>query len=323
MRVRIFRILLLLIPLAIIIVYLFKERSPFGGRNSSFAVDQETEITRIEFTSGDEKLTLERNGEDWLVNGRSEARQSSIRFILRIITGMEIKSPVSPEMFKNEITDRGVTPVRVKVIHGRRILRSFLVYKTGSNNYGNIMKLRERSKPFIVYVPGNEAAIGSAFNTNRLFWEPFTLFELLPSEISSVTIENLADPESSFTIRKENRKFVLSASGGELPDWDTLKVMRYISYFTHVQFESWLPGLTPEEKEKIISGEPLYKISVSRTDGQKTDVRLWERKITENGEEKDDSDRLLGQTGSQDDVFVIRFVDIDPLLKKRSYFYRE
>jgi len=99
--------------------------------------------------------------------------------------------------------------------------------------------------------------------------------------------------------------------------------MRYISYFTHVQFESWALDLSREEKEKIISGEPLYKITVTLTDRQLKEVTLWERRITENGEEKDDSDRLWGQTGSQDDVFVIRFVDIDPLLKKRSYFYRE
>ena len=60
------------------------------------------------------------------------------------------------------------------------------------------MKLRERSKPFIVYVPGNEVEIGSAFTLNELFWRPYTVFNLLPSEIYSVTLENIADTASSF-----------------------------------------------------------------------------------------------------------------------------
>ena len=50
------------------------------------------------------------------------------------------------------------------------------------------MKLRESSRPFIVFVPGNEAEIGSAFTLNGLFWQPYTVFSFLPSDIYSVTL---------------------------------------------------------------------------------------------------------------------------------------
>ena len=96
---------------------------------------------------------------------------------------MKIKSPVSAELFKSEITEKGIEPVRVKVYENRKLIKSFLVYKTSSNSYGNIMKIRERSKPFIVYVPGYDGDIGSAFTLNELFWQPYTVFNLLPSEI--------------------------------------------------------------------------------------------------------------------------------------------
>ena len=68
----------------------------------------------------------------------------------------------------------------MKVFEKGKLIKSFLVYKTASNKYGNIMKLRESSKPFIVFVPGNEVEIGSAFTMNELFWQPYTVFSFSP-----------------------------------------------------------------------------------------------------------------------------------------------
>ena len=144
------------------------------------------------------KLTLEKEGSNWLINGRIETRKSGILFILRILEEMKIKSPVSTELFNSEITKMGIEPVRVKVYEKRKLLKTFLVYKTQSNTYGNIMKIKRGSKPFIVYVPGYEGDIGSGFTLNKLFWQPYTIFNLLPSEIASIEFENLSDTSLSF-----------------------------------------------------------------------------------------------------------------------------
>ena len=323
MAKRTFRILVFLVPALILIIYLLKDRSPFGGSNSSFGIDPKAEITRIEFTADTHKLFLEKKGETWLVNDSHETRKSSIQFILKILGGLEIKSPVTPELFNDEIVKINIVPVEVRVFQKRKLLKSFLVYKTNSNRYGNIMKLRERAKPFIVYVPGNEAEIGSAFNLNELFWQPFTVFGLLPSEISSVTVENKRDPGSSFMIRNEGGIFSLSDLKNKLADWDTSRVVRYISYFTHIQFESWALDISSEEKNTIRSEQPLYRISVGRTNGETSVLILWERVRDNDGSKMIDSDRLWAMTGTGNDLFVMRYVDIDPVLKKRSYFFPE
>lgn len=312
---------LISILLVILIIYLLKERSPFGGSNTSFAAKPKNEITRIEFTDGRSTLILDKKGEEWVVNKNFDTRKSSILFILKILTDMEIKSPVTPELFNKEIVANGIDPVKVKVFEKGKVIKSFLVYKTASNKYGNIMKLREGSKPFIVYVPGNEVEIGPAFNMNQLFWQPYTVFNLLPSDIYSVTLENFADTGSSFRIKNENRRFRLYSLSEELSGWDTSRLIRYVSYFTHVPFESWAFNLSADEKEKITKEDPLYKITVVNTEGEKKILFLWERSIEEKGVKKRDTDRLWAQTESNKEIFVIRYTDIDPLLKKRSYFY--
>ena len=52
----------MLIPLLILLIYLLKERSPFGESNTSFAADPGKEITRIEFTEDQRTLILEKRG---------------------------------------------------------------------------------------------------------------------------------------------------------------------------------------------------------------------------------------------------------------------
>jgi len=312
-------LLFVILILLLLMVIFFRGRSPFGKRNSSFASMPKEEITKIELSADGTKLFLEKEGENWLVNGRDPARKNSILFILRILTEMKIKSPVSSEFFSKEISEKKINPVRVRIFEKNKVIKSFLVYKTGSNIYGNIMKMREGSKPFIVNVPGFEGDIGSLFTVHELDWQPLTVFNLLPSEISSVIFENIGDPSSSFSISVKDQKYLFSDLNNTLSGWDSLRVKRYISYFTFVQFEKWEFDISDEEKQKIESENPLYRITVNRINGEKTVLTLWERHAGENGVA--DSDRLLAKTEARDEFFIIRYFDVDPLLKKRSYFF--
>jgi hypothetical protein len=317
------RIGLLLLVTTLVFLILFIGRSPFGKNNSAFSSAPHKEITRIELSGDGDKLILEKKGEDWFVNGKSEARKSGVLFILRILEEMKIKSPVTPQLFESEITSKNIIPVKVRVFEKRRLLKTFLVYKTGSNIYGNVMKIKESSKPFIVYVPGYEGDIGSGFILNALFWQVYTVFNFLPSEIASVKFESFTDTASSFSIINRDHKYTLSGSAGKLAGWDSTRVARYISYFARIPFESWAFDITGTVKRNIEAQQPLYRITVTTTAGLKKTLNLWSKPDLEGGTTIIDSDRLLGKTEERDEFFIIRYFDIDPLIKKRSYFFRE
>jgi hypothetical protein len=313
--------LLLLAGTALILIIIFHNRTPFGKDNSSFATETEKGITRIEFSEGDRRLFLEKKGENWLINGKNEARRNSILFILRVLKEIKIKSPVSPELFETEIVQKKSIPVKVKVYENRKLLKTYLVYKTRSNLYGDIMKMKDGTKPFIVYIPGYEGEIGSAFTTNELFWQSYTLFNLMPSEIASVRLENFADTASSFSIINNKHHFFLSGLNGELKGWDSTLVARYLSYFTWIPFESWNLEMGDEQKKVTGSESPLYKLTLSTTNGKTTILTLWERLSGEGDKKTKDTDRLIGKTQQYDEFFIMRYFDIDPILKKRSYFF--
>ena len=305
----------------VLVVFVLHSRSPFGKSNSEFHAKPEKEITKIELSQGKERLTLEKSGDEWLINGNIKARKGGINFITTILTEAKIKSPISQDVFNDEIVEQGIEPVIVKVYEGRRLLKSLRVYKTLSNSYGNIMKIKESSKPFIVYVPGYEVNIGAAFNVKSQFWQPYTIFNMLPSEISSIRFENAQDTSASFAIIKIKGAYTLHDNKNELTGYDNSLIIRYISYFTFVPFESWAFDLSDHEKARLNSDSALYKITVISSEGGKTTLSLWPVTRTENNERIVDTDRLIGSFGLTDDFFIVRYFDIDPIIKKRTYFF--
>ncbi len=305
------------------LIFITRSRTPFGKGNNSFASKPDDEITTVEFSRGKDRLSLNKKGNEWLLDDSKETRRSAVLFLLSILREMQIKSPVSPEMFSREITSEGIEPVKVKVYEERHLLKSFLVYRTGSNIYGNIMKMKGRSKPFIVYMPGFEGNIGSVFTLNKLYWQPYTVFNLLPSEIASVKFENVNDEDDSFTIINKGNYFTLADNKGKLTGWDTARVKRYLTYFVRIPFESWDFESGTADMNAVKDHQPLYRISVATVTGNNIVLTLWEKWKTKDGQRIPDSDRMLGRTENTNELFIIRYFDIDPLIKKKSYFYPE
>jgi hypothetical protein len=320
MSKQIIRYFFIFIAIAALLLILLRGRMPFGKSNSSFAVSPEVKITRIDFYQGNNKLSIEKSGELWLINKKYEARKSAVLFTLNMLREIKIKSPVSAEIFTNEVVNKKLDPVKVNIFEKRRLVKSFFVYKTASNVYGNIMKIKASSKPFIVYIPGYEENIGIHFIVNELFWQPFMVFNLSPSQITSVKLENLVDTSSSFLINCDRKGYMLSDLNRNITGWDTLKVQRYLSYYTAIPFEKWAFGLPESEKKSIESVYPIYRITVNQSDGNEIILTVWEKWNIIDGVKKTDTDRIWAKTNSRDEIFVMRYFDLDPVLKKRSYF---
>jgi hypothetical protein len=131
----------------------------------------------------------------------------------------------------------------------------------------------------------------------------------------------MSDASSSFAIHKKDGKYSLSGIDEELSGWDSSMVIRYLSYFTFIPFESWALDMTNEEKVQAEQKDPLFRITLVSSAGYTTILSLWEKIKHENGEEKIDTDRLLGKTKEDEEFFIVRYFDIDPVLKKISYFF--
>jgi len=302
----------------VVIIIVTAGRTHFGSGEKSFTGKAGDRITRVEMTSEEGVLTLELNEGRWIVNKRYEARTSAVEFLRSILAGMRIKSAVSADLFVRDTTSQGNGPVKVKTHAGRKRNSSFIVFRTQSNSYGNFMKLNARSKPYIMHLPGFDGNIGSVFTVNENYWRPFTIFNLLPSEIASVEIRNENNSDYEFTITNYGGVPGFKAINIDFSGWDTSAVRRYISYFTYIPFEQWATDLPSSSRDSIIRSAPAFRIIVKETTGGSSDLQLWHRTGSSG---KPDTDRLWGRINDNDNIFIVRYIDIDPILKKRSYFF--
>jgi len=317
------RYFLIFIGTGILLLFLLRGRTPFGKDNSSFSVEPDILVTRIDLFQGDKKLSIEKSGEYWLINNKDEARKTAILFILRTLREIKITSPVSAEIFDKEIISKNIDPVKVNIYAKRRLVKSFFVYITASNIYGNIMKIKPASKPFIVYVPGYEENIGTHFIVNDLYWKPYSVFNLLPSQIDRVKVEFPDDTTSSYIVNYDKKIFSVSDLKKNISGWDSMKVKRYLTYFTSIAFETWAFDFPESEKKTLDSVPPLIKISVKESQGEEIVLTVWEKWSFADGNKKKDSDRVWAKTNNRDEIFIMRYFDLDPILKKRSYFFTE
>jgi len=286
-----------------------------GNREGRFKTDPPKVVTRVIIQKADSRVNLEMKKGEWLLNGKVDVRKSAISFMLSALEGMEPRSSVSEKVFESLSSKSTGDYLTVKVFSGYRKINSFIVYHFQDVNYSSILKKNSRSKPYLVYLPGYEFDPGMIFTAETDYWRPFTIFEIMPSEIKEVRMDYNTNSLNSFAITSERTLVSLSGSSS----FDSIAVRRYLSYFVNVPFERFPAGLELNDMKKQTSGSPYFTLTVSAITGTTHILKGWKREIVADGVSITDTDRLWGQL-DEGKLFVMRYLDIDPLLKKRSYF---
>ena len=286
-----------------------------GAGDYDLRIPESTVVTRIVLESSGQRVVLEEKKDTWLINGREEVRKTAIDLILAELEGMQPVSPVSESIIRGLEMKRSGSDVSVRVFSKGRKIRSFIVTHYKDHDYPGIIRKKAGQKALIYNLPGYDIDACSVFIADIRYWRPFTIFKIMPSEIREVSVEYPADNSKSFTIVNNSGKVGLKESAS----FDTLSVKRYLSYFVNVPFESINTSLTTEEEKSIISSTPFVKITVTTKDSNTRQLKGWKRYLGEGEKSGSDTDRLWGKLDNGN-LFVMRYFDVDPLLKKRSYF---
>jgi hypothetical protein len=104
---------------------------------------------------------------------------------------------------------------------------------------------------------------------------------------------------------------------------DTAAIGRYLSYFTYVPFERWVPGSLSSNGGLFNGIRPYFRLDVFTNDADTLSLLTWTMMITQGDSVTEDTDRLLGSTNDGEDMFIIKYYDLDPLIKGPSYFISE
>ncbi|MFO7754925.1 MAG: hypothetical protein R6V34_02970 [Bacteroidales bacterium] len=314
-------ITIIIILIAALALVLISRKVPFGAENSVFHVENTERIYRI-VISGDHNNETEliRRSDGWFLDEDIEARKAAVDLILKTIRDIRIKSPVSEQTFSHLVDSEDAERLEVRIYGKNRLIQSFHVYKNTAGTSPGIMKRREAARPFIAYIPGDDSDPAMRFIADREFWMPNTVFAFGPDQISRVRVVYTDKPDSSFSIERKGRQIDFSSAGYAGTAVDTMAAGRYLSYFNYIPFENYAYGMSREDKDSISSEPVLFSIEVLAGRTDTTELLTWTRHIMKGDSLVPDTDRLWGSINKGDDLFVIRYFDLDPLIKYPSYF---
>ncbi len=313
-----------MVIILLIAVILIRRYGGFSVDSGDFAITHSDRVTAVILEKQGERLMLTRGESGWLVNERYEARPSAIQFLLETLSRISIKSTVPESQFQEEWKRDSSSVIRVEIRERPGKIKSFLVYPVTSNPYGNYFKKRVKGIPFIVNIPGYSGNVGSLFITNEKFWLPHTLYSCQPSDIQMIKMLIYDNEPQSFVIYQDTPGAVKLHSFPEeepVQNLDTGRVYRYLSYFNNLRFERWVFDSDSVDIPAVLSSQPRHELIIQEHSGRRTTIRTYPivREI-ENGEKETDLNRIYANRNDEKELVIVKYVDIDPILKERNYF---
>jgi hypothetical protein len=231
--------------------------------DSNFAVPDIENISRIELSDKNNYIVLSKNENDEWLNSSFKANMPNILNLKKILSDIEIRYPL-PKTFDSvysikKIMDEGIL---IKAFNGKKITKSYHLLFTGDENATTVGLMSGKQKPYIVELPGMDIDFSDYIVMESAFWENNILFSSNQGQIKYLKIENIEDPQNSFSIKMTDSISLFDINGTNIP-FNKSGMEQYLSYFNNISFEHNL-NIQEEEKQKIISSPPLYIMTVKR-----------------------------------------------------------
>lgn len=317
-------IILFLLLLSLAAYFYFNGRkSTLNLREKDFSIEDTGAIYNITIAGQTDTLRLFKSQKSWKVNNIFNVNKRSLHYFLSMQKRISVVSPAAKE--KEDIIaeqmDTGAVHVQIKC--KRRRNKHYLVYKAHETGE-TYMRTGSSGRIFKVYIPSHQGDVAGLFITDVHFWRDNTLFNFPVKNIRHINVSYPGEQDKSFSISVDNNGdiFFNNEKAG-----DTLKrkIINYFYDYENVKVKNYLdemPAKHIPEKEKKY---PACVISVKNKDNINKTVSLYNKKAgKEDGGQgttiKYDPHVMYGCIQKPDEWFLIRYIDIAPLLKKKKYF---
>ncbi len=300
---------------------LFHGATSFGFRNAN-------KVCHISLTMGSKSVHLDKRSDRWYIEENDEAQQDKVVNALYAMQMLEVKYPLTDEQRQRYSSVLFGNGLRVKVSGWLGCLRDYSLYACDSLLVG---KVRGRSTYYVLEVRGNEDLnLFSLLSANAMDWRKTLIVNLLPTQITSVTVEDLANPTRSFSLTLDtlgNSKLQSMYSGEEHTKLNMERVKRYLSYFRGLSVERYATELSAEEVEAVLLTDAAYIITIVNREGVSQLIKLFYIPM---GEELDafgrptkvDLNRCYLQLDDDTNLAIALWVDFDILIKEVKFFVK-
>ncbi|MBN2348212.1 MAG: hypothetical protein JXJ22_05215 [Bacteroidales bacterium] len=317
-------LLSLVLILVIVAAALFfqNKKSTLPVSNEKIRVQHTDQITGIYIILDSDTLKLEKHAEDWMVNHHYPLRPKAIQSLLENLKKLEFRSPVSRKAvvpISDSIHARGK---QILVLAGNKLMKKYALYENNNNTY---MLPDNKNTPFVCGLEGYPGySVYKLFPMQALYWRKTTMLQFLPGNISIIKVDYPKNPSDNFTLMvSDNKTRILDADNNPVTNIDEEKTADYLQYFSGVSFESVNPAKNDTVIAGILNPGPFFILSVTTRDGNTQSIAGFKKnKFNTRSEKIPDQDKFWGKFENEQEAFLLKYIDFDPLLKNREYFLK-
>ncbi|MDA3953667.1 MAG: hypothetical protein PF485_08475 [Bacteroidales bacterium] len=310
-------------------IYFFSNtKGSLNIRNSSFAIETPEVVTKIQITTPNKNLLLEKEFNQWKVNGKYQVTDKSIGNFLTTINRIVVSTPVSKTEKEQVASILKADGLTVEVFKKNRTLKKYYVRKSEMNKNKTYMMMYKSSEPFIVRIPSFKGLVVDLFIIDENYWRDKTIFDYQPQNISSITVEYPENKSKSFrVINYNNGTFVIQEldNNAFVEKFNVDNVARYFTYFQRIVFEDVVKGINQGNTDSVINSTPFSIITVEDIQGVRNKIATYrmpsKKGVDEFGQKINfDYDRAYASFNNNKELVTIQYYIFDPLLKEIDYF---
>ena len=326
-NIRLYIILLILISIAGI-YYFSNTKGTLNLRNAEFAIESVDEISKIQISSQNQHLILEKKYGYWNVNQKYRANQKYVENLIMAMNRVVVLSPVSNVEKEQVATILKSDGIWVEVFRKNRIIKKYWVSKPGMNSSKTYMMMAKSESPFIVKIPTFNGLLSELYVADENYWRDKTVFDYEPQNIKTITVEYPGTEKESFQlVNYYDGTFSIQnlATKQFLEDFDVSKLARYFTYYQRISFEDIVRDMDQQMQDSVLNSVAFCRISVEDITGNVTKMNFFrktpENKFDEFGHPVDyDFNRAYAVLNDNRELIIIQYYIFDPLFKEIDYF---
>lgn len=312
-----------------------------------FHIDDIASISKITIKDKDNHyLVLEKQSDSsWTVNKNYQANMLMVNTVLETFKDMRIREPLPKAARNNIVMDLATNSRKVEVYKDDylinwkfiklfkrvRLYRTYYVGWETQDEMGTYMLRKGDKEPYIIYIPNFKGYLSTRFSAVEDLWRAHTVFKYKEDDIAKIKVELPSDQKESFELIKNGKgyDFRLLQTGEILKQFDTTKVVAFLSSFFEMNYERVAKNISKIEQDTIFTRPPSFVFTVTNKKGKTNVLRTFVKLNDPNSIAKSDTDfyqifdinRCYALSSHCKDTLVMQFFVLDNAMRPASYFY--
>ncbi len=224
-------------------------------------------------------ISLEKNGEKWILNGKYTANSNGIKNILELIEKVRVRFVPSKNATKNIVEELSKDGIKVEIYdNNKQLIKCWYMGGSTNDELGTHMIMEGAEQPYVCDIPTMQGELRPRLMMMEQDWRDKSVYSEPQNNIQSAYVEYLDQKAKSFKIELKNGDYLVSPFYDNIPKAAKIQKKNYAESYLK-GFESIIAEAIDNDNKNRASIVSTWKafavISITNKQGVEKKVTLY------------------------------------------------